>query len=617
MCGIAGVATVPSRALIASAADVARMRDALAHRGPDGHGTLTLGNVVLAHRRLAVIDPSAAGDQPMTLAGRDGAPRWAITYNGELYNDADLRAALAQRGRCFRSACDTETLVASMAEALERRPRWGVREVTGALATLRGMYAFALHDAREHKLLLARDPLGVKPVVWAVVDGELIFASEPAALFEHPSIAPEPDLAGISAYLTTIRTSIGGRTMFRGVHALPPGHALIADLSGPGVRIDVFPHWASSRIRSFAGLRAGAVRAVRDVVADSIARHMRADVPVCAMLSGGLDSTITTAIARGTSTHLRTYCAGAVHDDPAADAASDPAFAREVASVLGAHHAELRLDRDRFAATWVGMVGRSGVPLSTPNETAIFTVAERLRADGCRVTISGEGADELFWGYDTAIDAAAVHASRAHGSRASRAMFHVEHGAWIPPAAKPGLLRPGVWAELESDFVLRESIESEFAAAADEAGDDGVAAHARAIRRINLTGLLGRLDSATMLASVEGRTPFADCEVARVAESLDPAWHFGGSGPVRTKLVLRDAFADVVPAAVLARPKASFPLPFQAWLGPVVGRARGSGFVRDLFAPGVAEAVTADPCRHWAIAWPMANLAIWAERWGW
>ena len=197
MCGIAGI-IAPDGLARGAFAPLDAVSRALLHRGPDSAGSWSNANVALAHRRLVVVDPSPAGAQPMCSDDRLAA----ISYNGELYNDADLRASL---GGPFRSACDTETVLAALR-------RWGAY----ALPRLRGMYALAFVDLTERTLLLARDPLGIKPLYYAITPtGDVVFASEIAAVLEHPAVTREPDPIALRAYITTIRTTIGERTLYR------------------------------------------------------------------------------------------------------------------------------------------------------------------------------------------------------------------------------------------------------------------------------------------------------------------------------------------------------------------------------------------------------------------
>jgi asparagine synthase (glutamine-hydrolysing) len=610
MCGILGIAAARGRRVSVDARSAERMRDTMAHRGPDGAGLLDLGNVVLAHRRLAVIDRTLSGHQPM--ATQDG--RFTLVYNGELYNDAEVRAELAAAKVAFRGASDAETVLHALAA-------WG----PGGMAKLRGMYALALFDTREQTLLLARDPLGIKPLYWwrgEVAGGaELAFASEIQAILAHPGVKPEPDIAGVSAYLTTIRTSLGERTLFRGVRAMRPGEVLLCDLTRAELPVSDVRCGISDALGSNIPHPTSHIRHVRETVRDSVARHLRADVPVCCLLSGGLDSAIVSRVAKETAGALDTYCSGAP-----GSSGDDFAFARIMAAALGSRHVEAPVTREMFQERWAEMVARMGIPLSTPNEIAINEVARRLRADGKVVALSGEGADELFGGYDGPLTEAArfegigvgnTDLSKATGQwrGVSGGAFQLLSNAWVAPAAKGQILQDRVWKGLEGDAALLDVFERESEALRHRPGDDSpLQAHLRFQRRVNLAGLLQRLDSATMLEGVEGRTPLADVEVRRLAESLPMALKFTPR-PLRTKIALREAFGADLPPEIVKRPKASFPLPFQEWMADQAGVLRESELIRELFTPAAIEVVASEPQRLWNMAWPMINLALWAKRW--
>jgi asparagine synthase (glutamine-hydrolysing) len=548
------------------------------------------------------------------------------------------------------------------------------------LAELRGMFALGVVDTESRTLTLARDPLGVKPLYYTSAvrgggGGEVVFASEPAAILAHPRVSVEPDMPALSAYLTTIRTTLDDRTLFRGIRAVRPGEALVfalGDASGrrgssEPTRIALHPELTAAEAAITAAPFEAAARVVRDVVADSVLRHLRADVPTCALLSGGLDSTIIAAEvvgrARAAGRGVRTYSAGCPETPPASgESESDLWWARWAAARLGTLHVEAPVARELFVARWAEMVSRQGVPLSTPNEVAINEVARTLREEGHVVALSGEGADELFGGYDVALAAAAAFEAEAAASPhtieslvAARARFQLESASWIASGLKSRMLLEGAWAAAEQDALLARAYEEgmractgasegrDGASGASTGGADPLDAHLRFQQRVNLTGLLQRLDTATMLESVEGRVPFADRVVAAAALALPMAYKFGGgeagfasgcigaasggtgtgsgaaapaASPARIgKRILRAAFADRVPAEIVARPKASFPLPFQGWLAAHASRLRASGFARALFTPGAIERVSSDPARHWRHAWPMINAAMWGERW--
>ncbi len=589
------------------------LRDLLAHRGPDGAGILTRGSVQLAHRRLAVLDLTGAGHQPMIAppprgsSSRDVENAPSLIYNGELYNDADLRRLLGSRGHTFDSACDTHTLLAALCE-------WGV----AALPRLRGMFALAFHDPARRTLLLARDPLGIKPLYWTrhVHRGvaTVAFASEPLPLLGLPWISRRPDLVTLNAYITTIRTTLRERTMFEGVRTLLPGEALEFDL---GTEHLAMRSVTAAEPRRFVPVRGRAdelVARVREEVEASVAMHLRADVPTCCLLSGGLDSTITATLARRTlGENLHTYAAGARSEGANTSPDDDLAFAQLVSQSLGTRHTEAIVTEHLFAERWPAMVAHLGVPLSTPNEIAINEVARTLRQHGNVVAISGEGADELFAGYETPMsNAAAFLRSHPHAEPRDLAIHILADAAWIPTDSKPGVLDEALLRQTEGDATLIAAYEQTLTELASDSDDDRLQITLRLLRRVNLAGLLSRLDTATMLESVEGRTPLADIAVAELAETLPMALKFEpGSGVAGTKIALRRAFAEVVPRSVLTRPKASFPLPFGAWLAVHAPALRSSELVRTCFTTAAIETVALHPERLLRLAWPMINLALW------
>ncbi len=615
MCGIFGDISVRgNRPSIDDAAAIA-LRDLLTHRGPDGEGLWRHENALLAHRRLSIIDPTPNGAQPMTTP--DG--RFVITYNGELYNDAKLRSELQSLGVRYRSSCDTETL-------LRAWQQWG----TKTFDKIRGMYAFAIYDTQAHTLTLARDPLGVKPLYYWVGADEVVFASEPPPIVNHPAVPLQPDWRAVSAYCSTIRSVLGDRTLFEGVRAVQPGEAVLIDFEGNSPVVERITHWKSGPVTTDDAMSMDeAADLVWQSLESSVTAHLRSDVPVCALLSGGIDSAATSAIANSHISGLRTYCAGA----PSEDQGDDLHTARLVAQDLGTDHSEAVLTRDIFAQRWSEMIAQLGMPLSTPNEVAINAVAQRLRADGCVVTISGEGADELLAGYGPTMDDAArfVRAGGVvDGVPFSGGAFQLHANSWIPTSAKQALFNEGVFAAIDNDTALIEHMEQQFDLCESEAGRKGTLdAHLRFHRRVNLTGLLRRLDSASMLASVEGRTPFADKLVAESFEAIPMPCKYtfedeqAGSGGaaviappvVRTKLALRKACEGKVPSVCINRPKASFPLPFQDWIADAAPAFRQSPFARLIFTEAAIEIVAADPTQHWRLAWPMYNIAMWGDRW--
>ncbi len=596
MCGIVGAACALPHRLSVSPARLVQMRDLLTHRGPDDAGIWTTRNVALAHRRLSILDPTPAGHQPMLTPDA----RHALVYNGELYNDTELRQRLARQGVTFASNCDTETLLAVLA-----------RFNSDAARHLRGMYAFAYLDLAAQRLTLARDPLGIKPLYyWIGPAGdhfELVFASEPRAILAHPHVPARPDLHAINHYLTTIRTTLADQTLFEGVRTVRPGQWLTFDLRDPTLTPDIHDNSLINRVPD---------ATTRDIVERSIVAHLRTDVPLCSLLSGGLDSTIIAAVAAQHHSGLHTYCAGSL--DPTSDT-DDLACARRAAQALGLAHTQTIIDHHAFSEHWPSLITRLGVPLTTPNEVAINAVARELKSAGHTVALSGEGADELFAGYDHSLAMARdFHASNPSASLSDMARFEIESNAWIPTSLKPAALTDRFTLDTSRDELLTGELEREFrwceraAAASGAPQDRRLYLHLLLQQRVNLAGLLQRLDTSTMLESVEGRTPLADAVVATHARSLCMgsliSWN---DDRVETKIPLRRVFSGMIPAEPLARAKASFPLPFQEWMHTLAPRVRSSTLVRDIFSTAAIEIVAQNPASAWRIAWPMINLALW------
>jgi asparagine synthase (glutamine-hydrolysing) len=651
MCGILIVAASGRDRPAVDERTVARMRDRMVHRGPDGAGLQTAGAAILAHRRLSVIDPEG-GAQPWIeppLGGDRGGSgaedELVLVYNGELYEADALRRSLPGS---FRSHCDTEVLARLL-------------QVEGArgLDRVRGMFAFAAWWPARRRLLLARDPLGIKPLLWAVADApggpEIIAASEVGAILDHPWMRCEPDWAVASAYLTTIRLTLDDRTLHAGVRTVRPGERIEFDLSGPSPRAH---HAIDPRLDAIwpcadPGIGPGGdpasdpghdatddadhedaelTHAIARTLRDSIHAHTVADVPVGAMLSGGLDSSIVCAELAPRSPGLRTWCAtGPADVDPEAD---DAAHAELVAGRIGSDHRTVTISRAMFRERWPWLVEQMGVPLGTPNEVAIHAVAGAARRS-VTVLLSGEGADELFAGYGPAVAGIMRAADEARfGSPVQTATSRLLHLiSWIPAGLKDRVLTAPVLAAANHDDHLIDHL-SMLTVPADARPSDprpliGV------LGRLNLAGLLARLDSATMRASIEGRTPLADVAVALAAARVPltamagprtPAGVVAGRGAgaaaadgsaasFHTKRILRRAWAGQLPEAVTERPKRSFPLPFTEWVGDQASVLRESATARAVFTPEAVETVAGDPAGHALAAWPMINLALWLRRW--
>lgn len=567
MCGIAGWV-----GLDGSAQGLKAMTDVLAHRGPDGEGQaiLPLGDGLVAgfgHRRLSIID-LATGDQPMV--SHDG--RFTITFNGEIYNFVELRAELLQRGAQLRTRSDTEVI-------LEAWRAWGA----DCLTRLRGMFAFALHDRADNSVVLARDPFGKKPVFYTALPtgaGEgLVFGSEIPALLAHPGVRAELDLDSIQDYLCW-RYVPGPNTFFRGIRKLRPAH-LIRWQAG---RWQETRYWTPPEAEGGTRLAVAAdpIPGFLEVFDEAVRLRMRADVPIGAFLSSGLDSTAIVA----TLVHLgirdvRTFSIGF-----RGDSAAELPAAAETARLLGTIHTPVELEADHLTDLLPALSRQRGSPMSEPADLPIYLLS-RAAARDVKVVLSGEGSDEMFGGYPkhrverylgpfaaTGLPSVAGQALLAVGrlfpARGRRAViagralrerrFEDRMIAWF------GALSPAERAEIWRGPALgRAPDRHPFTAAAD----------ASALRRVlhfDQTSwlpdnLLERMDAMTMAASIEGRAPFMDTGLAAYAAGLPDEWRIKGSV---TKRILREALRSRIPEAVLKRPKIGFRMPVSAWFaGPL------------------------------------------------
>lgn len=376
MCGIAGIAC-PEQGGVDEQL-LGRMAAALRHRGPDGSGVFLGARVGLAHTRLSILD-IAGGAQP--LGNEDGSV--VVTFNGEVYNHVELRHELERAGHRFRTRTDTEVLVHAYEE-------WG----ESFLDRLNGQFAFAIYDRRREQLFLARDRFGVSPLVYAIRAGVLYFASEAKALFATGRVEPAPDLAGLDEIFTwwAVRAP---RTPFRDVSALEPG--TFAIWRGGELRLQRYyqPCFPDSSEVSRPE-PPGALDELDALLRSSVTLRMYADVSVGAYLSGGLDSSITATLASSHTPHgLRTF--SVTFGDPALD---ESEFQRLVASRIGSRHAVAHIGEGEIARIFPDVIRHTESPLVRTGPAPMFLLARLAREHGISVVLTGEGADELFLGYD-------------------------------------------------------------------------------------------------------------------------------------------------------------------------------------------------------------------------
>ena len=605
MCGIAGIHAYLDVAPPVDRGELVRMNERMVSRGPDGSGLWLSeeGRTGFGHRRLAIIDLSEGGAQPMQTA--DGS--LTITFNGEIYNYRELRAELQARGRRFRSESDTEVLLQLYAE-------YGAAMVS----RLRGMFAFGLWDADKRTLLLARDPLGIKPLYWADDGWTFRFASQAKALLAGGAVSRDPDPAGIVGF-HLFGSVPEPFTVWRSIQSLPAGTTLTVDATGPGIPQRYYDVAAALAGRARSKAAAGDPRAsIGDTVRDSVRHHLVADVPVAVFLSAGIDSGALLGTMSGLG--VRDITAVTLGFQEFEGLALDEApLAAEVAARYGARHIVRTVDRAEFERDLPALLDAMDLP--TVDGINTWFVAKAAREAGIKVALSGLGADECFGGYPSFTDVPrSVHWLRPvswvpglgalvrrglSGAMAAGFRLHPKAagvlqygGSW----AGAYLLRRSVYMPWELDEVLDPALVEEGIrrlvplsriAAAIEAGHalgdfDRVAALETSLYMRNQ--LLRDADWAGMAHGVEIRVPFVD---AFFLAALPP-------GPVLAALNAKDAIADVpqppLPDSVRHRRKTGFSTPVGRWLREASGTSRAPGI--DLSAASRAWAL-----KVWRAGW--------------
>ena len=647
MCGLSGLWRTGGGAEDALRRDVAAMATALVHRGPDDAGDFVdaPAGVALGFRRLAIVDVSPAGHQPMRSA--DG--RLVIAFNGEIYNHRDLRAGLEREGVAFRGSSDTEVI-------LEHMARHGVRET---LPELWGMFAMAVWDTRERVLWLVRDRLGKKPLYYGrATDGAWIFGSELKSLRAYPACPTAIDRDAVAALLR-LACIPAPASIYRGIAKLPPGH--VARLSAAGdARVE--PYWRARDVVESA-LTMRRTPSDEELIAegeallrDAVRRRMIADVPLGAFLSGGIDSTAIVALMQAESTaRVKTFCIG--FRDPQYDEAE---VAAAVATHLGTEHTGFYVTPEDALAMVPRLPAIYDEPFADSSQIPT-TIVSALARRHVTVALSGDGGDEMFGGYTRHLWAERAwrriaplppmlrRSGAAIGGRVSPRVWNAAYAAgqrflpaharqrlpadklrkltrlleardvdevygillaqWDrPTAALPGTTIPVSWAEREAAGLVLPSVAERmiFQDLTSYLSDD----------------ILVKVDRASMAASLEARAPLLDHRL------VDFVWRLPLSARLRDgrgKWLLRRIVDRHVPPALMDRPKTGFAVPIGDWLrGPL------RDWAEPLLAPAALESgagfdarvVTAAWRRHLSgeaeelRLWPVLMFQAWRQQWG-
>jgi asparagine synthase (glutamine-hydrolysing) len=578
-----------------------RMADTIVHRGPDsdGYWVDAEAGIALAHRRLAIIDLSAAGHQPM--ASHDG--RYVLSYNGEIYNHLDLRRELEARGAIeWRGHSDTETL-------LQGFSTWGV---LGTLERTNGMFAFALWDRAERKLILARDRMGEKPIYYGMQGGALLFGSELKALRQHPGWKGGIDRDVLALFLRHNYVP-GPYSIFEGIRKLPPGHYLEVgtDDAVPGEPVaywNIAEKALEGRDAPFVGSPEAAVDALEELLLDAVGIRMAADVPLGAFLSGGYDSsTVVALMQRQSSRPVKTFSIGF------SEAEYDEAHhAKRVAAHLGTDHTELYVTPDDALAQIPGLPHHWDEPFADSSQIPTMLVSRLARSE-VTVSLSGDAGDELFGGYTRytlgydiwkrlgvlprGMRKLAAGALRMTPAGAIDAVMRIAPERLRKMAVGDRLLKFADVLDVDSaddfyrslvshakrptDLVLGANEPPTIMTTTDSGwpsnGDFRDRMMYLDMRSYLPDDILVKVDRASMAFSLESRVPLLDHRVVEFALGLPLAYKIRDGQP---KWPLRQLLYRYVPREMMERPKMGFGVPIEHWLrGPL------RGWADDLLAP--------------------------------
>jgi asparagine synthase (glutamine-hydrolysing) len=638
MCGICGIVATAD----GFAADddlVIAMRDTMQHRGPDDGGSWTSpdGQVALAHRRLSIVDLSAAGHQPM--ANEDGTV-W-ITFNGEIYNHAELRPELEAKGHRYRSQTDTETILHLYEE---EGPR--------CVERLHGMFAFAIWDSRRRELFLARDRLGKKPIYFAQPSGGFVFASEIKALLEHPAITPDLDEEAFFHYLTFVCTP-APLTMFKGIRKLAPAERMVVRADGSTVSDVYWSPFSRTVAAEVAEMSEDEMRdRLLELLRDSIGKRMMSDVPFGVFLSGGVDSSTNVALmSELMSSPVRTY--SVAFKEP--EQYNELEYAREIARRFGTDHHEVVLDSQDLEGFLPELIYHQDEPLADWVCVPLHFVSKLARDDGTIVVQVGEGSDEIFHGYDAYIQAARFRRRywepfqrvpgplrRASGRaatglarRVGRGEVHVQSIVeasqgrlpfWGGAIAYRGELKSRVLADglngsAPDSYGIVEEIWDQ--AERDLPGADLLQKMTYLELKLRLAELLlMRVDKMTMATSVESRVPFLDQDLVQFATALPPEMKVrGGVG----KYLLKSAVDGLLPHDIVYRKKQGFGAPVAEWFQGELGRRAQEQIKRSSLAErGLLDYDRLDEMWdahrtgpvNWSFhLWNIYNVSAWHDYW--
>jgi asparagine synthase (glutamine-hydrolysing) len=622
MCGISGLVNIGNEKMLSA------MSKAIAHRGPDDSGQIWFSEkrTGLAHRRLAIIDLSPAGHQPMSI----GRQKHWITFNGEIYNYKEIRDELAKLGSAFTTQTDTEVL-------LQAFIHWGA----DCLARLNGIFAFAIYDREHHSLFVARDRLGVKPVYYVCKDSGFAFASEIKSFLQANVIQAEPDW---HALFNPTRYQISPSTGFKNIYSLPAAHFL----TFTNGRCEIGPYWKINPCETLS-LEAEALENAEALLLAAIKRQSIADVEVGAMLSGGLDSSLISVLMQKLQNkRLRTFTTSVRTIDQKFERMPDDSdYAKKLAQAQGFIHEELVLRPD-IVSLLPKMIWHVEEPLADAATINTFLISHSARKNGIVVLLNGMGADEIWGGYrkHLACLRAEVYqktipsalrrcleqaakllpvASRYSGIRSFRWLKRFFSFSSLPPLERY-LASDLSFSKMEYEQIFAKPMpyeETNYYVAQKKAFMANDTSYLTKMCLLDTSFFLPQhnllySDKAAMAAGVESRPPFTDHVLTEFAFTLSPELRIKGS---TQKYLIRKIAAQYLPQTIVKRGKASFGTPLRAWLrGPLkdmIDETLSYQKVkqRGLFNPTVVqEKIMADRAGradHAYLIWQLLTMEIW------
>ena len=556
MCGIAGYIDHS----FASDKVLRRMTTTLQHRGPDAAGYFQNNIVGLGSRRLAIIDLSG-GNQPMSIGD------YIMVYNGEIYNFKSLRSTLEHKKIIFKTSSDTEVLL-----------RLFMEDGMQSLQQLNGMFALAIYNQRTNEFWLIRDRLGIKPLYYSIIGKTLVFGSEIKAILAFPTFKRELNTSALDSYFK-YRYCVGDETFFKRIQSVPAGHLLYRNKNA---QVSINRYWQLKLENHKDDLGEEAYHnRVEELLLAAVKRRMISDVPIGAYLSGGLDSSLITAMmARQQNTTLTTFSVGFKEKG-----FSELRFARQIAKQYETDHHELLVDQNDYWDSMAELIQIKDAPLGVPNEVPLYLMSRALKKY-FTVVLSGEGADELFGGYGRIM---ASYIDFQRGNTNSFLDFFLKQYNYTTQETLEKFLAQPILAAIGKDAYTEHFWDSKYQQANTLAIQDRIPFM---FQTVHLQGLLQRVDATTMGASVEGRVPFVDHELVEYVNAIPfqykIAWNSPkSSGLIETKKLSSAEFSEThdvpkfllkkiaetyLPQQIIYRKKMGFPVPLDVWTGSDFGK---------------------------------------------